>query len=107
MSIDSELASRRELVRAFHKSIIESYTPTETAIAKLRDTYPSAGFGVYDDDELERKRDEHKAAYQAQLSLQEHLKWTWQLVVQVFGKDTCDMAIEEGERRIGELPYVE
>ena len=104
---DEHAAHLRVLVRTFHKKITDRYTPVLKQIEAHDKAYPHGGFGVYDDDELERDRNRWSETKGQLLATKSELERAWGLVVDVFGKDACDFAIEEGEQRIGEIPYAD
>ena len=104
---DEHATHLRELVRSFHTKITDRYTPVLKQIIAHDQVYPHGGFGVYDDDELERDRRRWSETKGQLLATKSELEHAWGLVVEVFGKDLCDLAIEEGQKRIGDIPYAD
>ena len=67
--------------------------------------YRNVGFGVYDDEEEARKEKEHAVSVARAQGQMEAYEIAWQLICEAFGQDTVTHALEEGEKRIGNLPY--
>jgi hypothetical protein len=63
--------------------------------------------GISDDAEDERRYLNAKSNYDVLTTRLKQTEACWQVLVSVFGKNLVDHAIEEGERRIGNLPYVD
>lgn len=100
---------RREMIRKFKKELLAVRETSNQALKELVD--PRFGFhgGGIGPDEHEEHRAyvEYVSAYERLTAQKSMTDAVWALVIRVFGKDAVDLAIEEGEQRIGSLPYIE
>jgi len=104
-----EHAERREMIRAFHKELVGQQRMYEEHLQKARLEENSTlygGFGAgYDEDEMRARREQisnRVTMLEADIA---SVKMFWRLVIQVFGEPAVQLAIEEGEQRIGSIPY--
>jgi hypothetical protein len=78
-------------------------------IAKERNklTGPTIGFGAYDDDEYAKAQEQHTRSYALLDGESRGLSESWTHILSLFGEYAVWHAIDESQKRIGQLPYVE
>lgn len=65
------------------------------------------GFGIMDEDEYRKAQIRHAAESAATFAAIAELEFVLHQIETVYGVDAIRLTIEEGERRIGSLPYVD
>lgn len=105
MLTEKEAKARRELIRKFHKALLDQ----KDRLTKKYEELDAAAHGWTQiwDEEDERRQARVEAEAKAAYAELQSVEWMWALVVQVFGKDMVDHALDEGQQRIGDLPYAD
>lgn len=106
----SEAAERREMIRKFHKFLNDRVNEIDKQSLEVRRA-PRSSFsgGIWDDEDERKLREDNARLDEAYRRLQAQRNDTlsfWNFVIEVFGKDAVDLAIDEGNEVIGELPFV-
>jgi len=109
MLTDQEAAGRRELVRQLRSRLWARWEPLRKALIEHGPRYSvpfSGGIGMDDKEAAEHYANwcAKEAAFEAERNA---INASWCDIEAVFGVLLCQQAIEEGESRIGSLPYVE
>lgn len=103
-----EAAERREVIRKLREYIskrVEESLKSRAAVEK--DARSKFSGNIYDDEAEERRIRELDIAAGRLYATELAFRDMWEEVVKIFGKSAVSLAIEEGEHRIGELPYTD
>lgn len=102
-----EIAARdRCIIRQLRAHFLKHEIELTAEIPKIRSSVPF-GFGAYDDEAVRRAESITAASLAGTESRLAQLRADWQQIVSAYGYENIVHAIEEGERRIGRLPYVD
>lgn len=96
----------RAMVWKLFTRIQANFKDAEKRLDTLQKSRPMAGFGCYDEKEYDRTYAKHMQAEESAGAQYDTWKAAWNIVKDVVGVQTADHAIEEGQQRIGDLPYV-
>ncbi len=106
MTLAAVAAKDRATIRALVVPLIEQLTDIRK---RLRDTpaQPMMGFGAYDDDQVREAELRASRDRAGLIGSQAMVASFIQRIEHVYGPENVAHAIEEGECRIGSLPYVD
>ena len=100
-------AAVRLMVWKLFTSIQVNFKAAEKRLDELQKSRPFPGFGCYDEAEFDRAYAKHMQTEEAVGAQYDTWKAAWNIVKDAFGVQTVDHAIEEGQKRIGNIPYIE
>lgn len=104
-TIASNTPETRAAIRAHYAYLSEIVTRNREERKRIE--HVAIGFGCYDDREYEQKTRENEVRatklYESEMSA----KAFWTHIVELYGTNTINLALMEGEHRIGELPYAD
>lgn len=102
-----EHATRRQLTWQYREKLRTLLADAQAAEKSAGDHVGMAGFGMMDDYAVEREKKAAAQRFGAAQARRQTIEQLWQVFAELVGHDLVAHAIQEGERRIGTIPYAD